>query len=177
MGFNLQDYEPVEDRLRRFWSDYPEGRVETRLIRATDDQFIVKSFIYKNYSDEKPWATGYAEERVDPNPKRVNFASALENCETSSLGRCLANAGYSTKGKRPSREEMGKVQRATAVTAKLSPQQTVLKAALTERFPEDPMERKAYMESVLEREVRGYDDVLPEEVGVLINSLATEAAN
>jgi hypothetical protein len=33
----------------------------------------------------------------------------LENCETSAIGRALANAGYASKGKRPSREEMSKV--------------------------------------------------------------------
>jgi hypothetical protein len=41
--------------------------------------------------------------------KGVNATSALENAETSSLGRSLANAGYATKGKRPSQEEMAKV--------------------------------------------------------------------
>jgi hypothetical protein len=33
----------------------------------------------------------------------------LENCETSAIGRALANAGYAAKGKRASREEMTKV--------------------------------------------------------------------
>jgi hypothetical protein len=33
----------------------------------------------------------------------------LENCETSAIGRALANAGYASKGKRPSRQEMSKV--------------------------------------------------------------------
>jgi hypothetical protein len=36
----------------------------------------------------------------------------LENCETSAIGRALANAGYASKGKRPSKEEMVKVTRA-----------------------------------------------------------------
>jgi hypothetical protein len=36
----------------------------------------------------------------------------VENCETSAIGRALANCAYATHGKRPSREEMGKVQRA-----------------------------------------------------------------
>jgi hypothetical protein len=36
----------------------------------------------------------------------VNATSALENCETSAIGRALANLGYAPKGKRPSREEM-----------------------------------------------------------------------
>jgi hypothetical protein len=35
----------------------------------------------------------------------------LENCETSAIGRALANAGFAAKGKRPSREEMAKVEK------------------------------------------------------------------
>jgi hypothetical protein len=56
-------------------------------------------------------ATGYAEEvRGEGN---VNRTSHVENCETSAIGRALANLGYagSDMTKRPSREEMQKVQR------------------------------------------------------------------
>jgi hypothetical protein len=58
-------------------------------------------------------ATGWAEEiRGQGN---VNKTSHLENCETGAVGRALANAGMSGSdiNKRPSREEMGKVQRMT----------------------------------------------------------------
>jgi hypothetical protein len=58
-------------------------------------------------------ATGWAEEiRGQGN---VNKTSHLENCETGAVGRALANAGLSGSDftKRPSREEMGKVQRMT----------------------------------------------------------------
>jgi hypothetical protein len=58
-----------------------------------------------------PFATGYAEEKITD--RGVNATSALENCETSAIGRALANAGYAAKGKRPSREEMVKVARVT----------------------------------------------------------------
>jgi hypothetical protein len=56
-------------------------------------------------------ATGWAEEiRGQGN---VNKSSHVENAETSSLGRALANAGLSGSDftKRPSREEMAKVVR------------------------------------------------------------------
>ena len=54
-------------------------------------------------------ANGHAEEfRTE---RGVNSTNALENAETSAIGRCLANAGYATHGKRPSREEMSKVSR------------------------------------------------------------------
>lgn len=105
--FNLEDYETVEERLAKFWKDHPEGRIETKLIVNTPTQYIVWSAIYRDSADVQPWATGLAEETVQG--RGVNATSALENCETSSLGRSLANAGYATMGKRASREEMTKV--------------------------------------------------------------------
>jgi len=115
--FNLEDYETVEERLTKFWKDHPQGRVETKLIVNTPSQYIVWSAIYRDAADVQPWATGLAEETVQG--RGVNATSALENCETSSLGRSLANAGYATKGKRASREEMTKVAKATEVKASI----------------------------------------------------------
>jgi hypothetical protein len=117
MGFNINDYEPVEDRQARFWEDHPGGRIETILLKAQDGEFIVRTEIYRSITDEVPSATGLAQEVVDTaNRKSVNFASSLENCETSSIGRGLANLGYAPKTKRPSREEMMKVDRMTRST-------------------------------------------------------------
>jgi hypothetical protein len=112
----LEDYETVEDRLAKFWKDHPEGRVFTRLLENTASRFIVYAEVYKSCDGVLPWATGLAEETVQG--RGVNATSALENCETSAIGRALANAGYATKGKRPSREEMAKVAaKATADNA------------------------------------------------------------
>jgi len=116
--FNLEDYETVEERLTKFWKDHPQGRVETKLIVNTPTQYIVWSAIYRDAADVQPWATGLAEETVQG--RGVNATSALENCETSSLGRSLANAGYATKGKRASREEMQKVSKGVQVAAQVA---------------------------------------------------------
>jgi hypothetical protein len=105
--FNLEDYETVEERLVKFWKDHPDGRIDTLLVDSTLQRFIVKASVYRTEVDAQPWTTGYAEETVST--RGVNSTSALENCETSAIGRALANAGYVTKGKRPSREEMAKV--------------------------------------------------------------------
>jgi hypothetical protein len=105
--FNLADYEPVEVRLEKFIKDYPSFRIATELEVVEASRYIVKAYLYKDASDGVAWATGYAEETVTS--RGVNQTSALENCETSAIGRALANAGYAPKGKRPSREEMSKV--------------------------------------------------------------------
>ena len=105
--FNLADYEPVEVRLEKFIKDYPSFRIATELELVEATRYIVKAYLYKDASDGVAWATGYAEETVSS--RGVNQTSALENCETSAIGRALANAGYAPKGKRPSREEMSKI--------------------------------------------------------------------
>jgi hypothetical protein len=106
--FNLEDYETVEERLVKFWKDHPDGQIHTKVLEHTTARFIVEASIYRTEADSRPWTTGLAEETVQG--RGVNATSALENCETSAIGRALANAGYATKGKRASREEMSKVK-------------------------------------------------------------------
>ena len=115
--FNLDDYETVEERLIKYWKDHPDGQIHTEVVEATPSRFIVKALIYRTEADVRPWTTGLAEETVQG--RGVNATSALENCETSAIGRALANAGYATKGKRASREEMGKVAKLTVVKANI----------------------------------------------------------
>jgi hypothetical protein len=107
--FDLESYETVETRLARFWEKHPKGRVLTDLVFHDERRFIIKAEIYFDRDDMTPVATGFAEEIVGASP--VNRTSALENGETSAIGRALANCNFASQGKRPSREEMEKVER------------------------------------------------------------------
>ena len=107
MTWNLNDYETVETRLEKWHSKYPNSRVRTKLLSSDDNRFIVFCELFKDATDTEPCATGLAYENISD--RGVNATSALENCETSAIGRALANAGFATKGKRASREEMAKV--------------------------------------------------------------------
>lgn len=108
--FNLDEYETVETRLKKFWEANPFGRVLSDVIHQDDRRFIVKAYIYTDRDDQRPVASGLAEEIVGASASPVNKTSALENAETSAIGRALANYIYSGN-KRPSREEMEKVER------------------------------------------------------------------
>ena len=111
--FDLENYETVADRIARFWQEYPEGRIETAMIHISDTgkQFVVQAFVYKA-QDGPCVATGLAEEHFSD--RGPNETSPLENCETSAIGRALANMGYATSSEsRPSREEMAKVNAKT----------------------------------------------------------------
>jgi len=112
MAFNLADYETVETRLEKFIKDFPDFRISTELEAFQNDRFIIKAYLYRTFADSVAFSTGYAEEKVTD--RGVNSTSALENCETSAIGRALANGGYAAKGKRPSQTEMIKVERLTA---------------------------------------------------------------
>lgn len=112
--FNLDDYDTVENRLQAYQKDNPDCRVRTEMIQYTPDHVVVvKAILYKNGEDLKNGlfhATGLAEETTEG---FINETSRVENCETSAIGRALANANYTGKGGRPSRTEMEKVQRLT----------------------------------------------------------------
>lgn len=119
---SIEDYEPVADRLVRFWAKHPDGRIINELVTFEGDRCIVKSSIYFHKDDAHPVAVDYAEEiRGSSN---VNRTSHIENCSTSATGRSLSLCGFSsaTDGtgagweKKPSREEMQKVSRMGNVT-------------------------------------------------------------
>jgi hypothetical protein len=124
-GFNPNDYEGVDSRIHRFYENHPEGRIITELVEIYRDeagrpiQYILRAEAYRDRLSTIPDATGYAEETVSVStaPK----SSLLETGETSAIGRCLANLGYSPKGFRPSREEMTKADRQTGTAAAKPP--------------------------------------------------------
>lgn len=116
MKFNLNDYETVEERIRRFKKDWPDSDIVTDLIDYTGDtgstRWVVKASVWREKGYDRPDATGWAFE-VDGSGM-ANKTSALENGETSAIGRALANLNYSGN-KRATREEMEKVERGEAL--------------------------------------------------------------
>lgn len=110
--FDLSKYATVEERLRAFWSSplTEDARIVTHNLSLDDKTWVIKTEIFLTAGDQAadlPKVTGWASEANTD-------AFALERCETSSIGRCLANWLW-TGAKpldgtpRPSQEEMAKV--------------------------------------------------------------------
>jgi hypothetical protein len=129
-NFNLADYETVEERIRRLYELHPDARIVTKNLTTLQDRqvstWVVQAKILLpvwtlpdasvEFVPNDGWyvkATGLAFE-VD-GAGMTQKTSALETCETSAIGRALANMNLSGN-RRASREEMAKV--ATGVTPK-----------------------------------------------------------
>jgi len=109
--FDITQYSTVAERIDLFWKRFPEGRIHTEIVHFEDQQIIIKASVWTDRDDPMPVTTDYAEERPDTSP--VNRVSHIENCATSAIGRAIADLGGEFTGsKRPSAEEMQKVERA-----------------------------------------------------------------
>jgi hypothetical protein len=106
MGF-LDNYEPVAERITKFWKTWPNGRIHTEIKLINETEVIVMASIFTDRDDVRPASIDYAHETRGSS--NINRASFLENCSTSAIGRGLATLGFSTTKNRASREEMLKV--------------------------------------------------------------------
>lgn len=116
MAFLPADYEPVDSRIHKFWEQFPIGRIHTEIVLINETEIVIKASVFTDRDDPRAAAIDFAHETRNSSP--VNKTSFVENCSTSAIGRALATLGFSPKGqnKRPSREEMQKVERMAAIT-------------------------------------------------------------
>ena len=161
---SIEDYEPVASRLARFWEKHPEGRVITKLITIEGDRVVVQADIYVDREDDRPIATDFAEEIRGSN--NVNKTSHVENACTSAIGRALADCDFASSTdwtKRPSREEMQKVERMSGDTRITEPsnlasekQQNMIRAVCKSMGKVPP----ANLQGMTKREASQYIDTL-----------------
>lgn len=119
MAFNLDDYQTVAERLDQAIKDHPDLRIITSLehVERIDGRPVHYIFKAEMWLGTILLATGWADEIVGSS--HITKTNGLEVCETSAIGRCLANAGYQGKRDandnpsktRPTREEMQKAER------------------------------------------------------------------
>lgn len=119
---DLEKYVTVDVRIQRFYEKYPDGAILTECLHVDDRVVRFKAAAYSHRTDSptQPVGIGHAEEyRITEaqikNNSRLrdlpNATSAVENCETSAVGRALAMAGLEVTKGVASRSEMEKVER------------------------------------------------------------------
>lgn len=99
----LKDYIEVNQRIMKFYEKYPNGRIITEIVSWENKTVVMRATAYRN-SDDIIGATGHAYEKEDST--FINKTSALENCETSCVGRALALLGFEIKKSIASKEEV-----------------------------------------------------------------------
>lgn len=84
-----KDYETVASRVQRFLNK-EDASIVTEIVELNEIFVVMKASIVD--ANNRVLGTGHAEEYRQASP--INKTSALENCETSAIGRALAAVGY-----------------------------------------------------------------------------------
>lgn len=79
--FDPNSYIDCQERINRFWGEYPEGRIQTELMSLPDEfeRVVFRASVYKALTDSVPAATGWAAEVAGGGG--ANQTSWHENCE------------------------------------------------------------------------------------------------
>jgi hypothetical protein len=130
-NFDVKDYVDVAERIRAFYERYPEGSIQTEMVRLEGDLVVFRATVYRDREDSVP-TTGWAYEREGIG--YVNKTSFIENCETSAIGRALANMNFPTSRVR----EVKAAQEAAATQEQLD---EIRALVASEMVPEEIRER------------------------------------
>lgn len=86
-----KDYVLVSDRVLYFNEQYPNGAIITERIKDNPEMEVIKATVIPDVKNPERKFTGYSQAiRGDG---YINKTSALENSETSAVGRALAFMG------------------------------------------------------------------------------------
>lgn len=101
-----KDYVLVSDRIIYFNEKYPEGSIITKMISNPGDERVVFKATIKPDKDGTRRFTGYSQATWGDG--YINRGSALENAETSAVGRALGMMGIGVIDSVASADELNK---------------------------------------------------------------------
>lgn len=85
-----KEYMTVALRVQQFREKHPDWSIVTAIVHRDADEVVMLASIVNEQG--RIIATGHAEEKRKAS--QINSTSALENAETSAIGRALAGAGF-----------------------------------------------------------------------------------
>lgn len=85
-----REYKTVALRVAEFKERHAEWSIVTELVSANDEAVVMKALVMDEC--QRVRGTGYAEEKRSAS--KINKTSAMENAETSAIGRSLAACGF-----------------------------------------------------------------------------------
>tara|TARA_R100000353_G_scaffold18293_2_gene16920 strand:- start:8752 stop:9333 length:582 start_codon:yes stop_codon:yes gene_type:complete len=168
MGFNLKDYALVNDRIKEFHNMYPYGMIVTKVIEVTQvidtptgeqcNEYRIQATVTPNVLEvPERYFTGTAAER--DNTGFVNKTSAMENCETSAVGRALANMGIGADFAIASKEEVENAKAKQAVFKPKVKELTEIDTLAKKCEKAQVIPEEAYLAYTKKRESGFYDTV------------------
>lgn len=113
-------YVLVKDRVLHFNDSCPNGKIVTELLSALDSpQVVIKATVTPDTDKESRYFTGHSQAVVGDG--YINKTAALENAETSAIGRALAAMGIGVLDSIASADEMRKAENASKALPPLQP--------------------------------------------------------
>lgn len=108
MKIKGKDYVPVSERIKYLAANYNYSINTDYEYFPEQKMWVVKATLTILKGDRTQVFTGLAQEVESSNYKDVNHTSALENAETSAVGRCIAFMGVGIDGGIASADEVVK---------------------------------------------------------------------
>ncbi len=103
-----KEYVTVNERIKYLSANYDYSISTEYEYFSERKMWVVKATLTINRDGKEYSYSGLAQEVESSNYKDVNFSSALENAETSAVGRCIAFMGVGIDGSIASADEMNK---------------------------------------------------------------------
>jgi len=136
-------YKTVAKRVEEFRAQYKIEDGWSILTARVDDALDFDRLVFQAKIVDplgRVVAMGHAEERRDAN--KINRTSALEVCETSAIGRCLASAGFAGSEFASANEVVNAIaqqQRPTRAPVVQKPLQGTIKVTKERNYKTDPV--------------------------------------
>ena len=92
MNLKGKDYVQVKDRINYFNYNYKNGSIRTRLLSSPEStHYVVEAKVIPDVTKPEQYYSGHSQAQLGKSG--ADFNAALENAETSAVGRALAMMG------------------------------------------------------------------------------------